>query len=400
MRDGARPALPWWVGGSLTISADGVEVGGRNLEELARSLGTPLYLYDGARIREQIAILRAALAPFQRRRIYYALKANRFGPLLKLIRGEGDVGVDACSPREVDCALEAGFRPQEISVTASSLSQRDIAALAKAGVHVNFDYPGAFRSYAARMPKESRVGLRIDPGVRVGYGVNEKTAYGAGKLGLPIEDLDHALAAAAAAGLLVDTLHMHLGWGLRAGDETPLRESLGIMATLARRIPTLDCINVGGGLGGRLRAGDEPLSPESWVNAIRDAFDDSGLTVACEPGTFVVAAAGVLVAQVTAVWEKRGERWIGLDAGQATNVYAAHYGLELEILPIASPLADPVSRYNIAGNINEAGDVFARGRLLPELTEGDFVALLPAGAYGASMASDHCLRGDFAQILL
>jgi diaminopimelate decarboxylase len=111
-------------------------------------------------------------------------------------------------------------------------------------------------------------------------------------------------------------------------------------------------------------------------------------------------SAGILVSRVTSVFEKRGERWIGLDAGQAVNVYSAHYGLELEIVPIARPLSDRLMRCNIAGNINEVGDVFARGRMLTEIVEGDLIALLPAGAYGSSMASEHCLRGDFFEHML
>ena len=153
------------------------------------------------------------------------------------------------------------------------------------------------------------------------------------------------------------------------------------------------------GLGARLREDDRPLPLDRWAAAIWDAFGDR-YTIACEPGTLVVADAGLLVARVTAEWNKRGERWIGLDAGQAVNVYAAHYGLELEIVPVADPMAPAVVATNVAGNVNEAGDVFARNRMLPALREGDLVALLPAGAYGSSMASNHCLRGSFAEVLV
>ena len=95
-----------------------------------------------------------------------------------------------------------------------------------------------------------------------------------------------------------------------------------------------------------------------------------------------MASAGILLTRVTTVSDKRGERWIGLDAGQAVNVYSAHYGLELEMVAVSRPLADHAIRCNVAGNINEAGDVFALGRMLPEIAEGELVALLPAGAYG------------------
>ena len=325
---------PWWTGGTLRVGARGLEIAGRRAEALAAELGTPLYLYDGARVREQLARLREALSGFARWRIYYALKANRFPPLLSLLRTEGDVGIDACSPREVACALAAGFHSSEISVTASSLSPADLDSFRRDAVHVNFDQISTLRRFGALDSAGTRVGLRVDPMVRVGYGKNARTDYSGGKLGLAPEDLNAALAAARHAGLVVDTLHMHLGWGLRDRDEAAFREGLAILAAAAERINSLECINVGGGLGGRLRETDIPLSPARWGGAIRDAFpaaaSESGPLIACEPGTFIVASAGILVTRVTTVSDKRGERWIGLDAGQAVNVYSAHYGLELE----------------------------------------------------------------------
>jgi diaminopimelate decarboxylase len=191
---------------------------------------------------------------------------------------------------------------------------------------------------------------------------------------------------------------------LRDRDEAAFREGLAILAAAAKRINSLKCINVGGGLGGRLRETDIPLSLARWGEAIREAFpaaaSEGGPLIACEPGTFIVASAGILVTRVTTVWDKRGERWIGLDAGQAVNVYSAHYGLELDMVAVARPLADHTIRCNIVGNINEAGDVFAFGRMLPEIAEGELIALLHAGAYGSSMASEHCLRGNFFEHML
>ncbi len=397
-------ATPWWVGGTVVVGAQGLEIAGQRVEALAAELGTPLYLYDSARVREQLACMREALAGFTRRRIYYALKANRFPPLLSLLRAEGDVGIDACSPREVACARAAGFGPGEISVTASSLSLADLDSFRRDAVHVNFDSISALRHFGKISPAGTRVGLRVDPMMKVGYGENTRTDYSGGKLGLAPEDLDAALAAARQTGLVVDTLHMHLGWGLRDRDEAAFRVGLAILADATKGVDLLECINDGGGLGGKLRASDTPLAPARWGEAIRDAFPAAakagGPVIACEPGTFIAASAGILVARVNTVSDKRGERWIGLDTGQAVNVYSAHYGLELEIVAVTRPLAEHTMRCNIVGNINEAGDVFARGRMLPEVAEGEFIALLPAGAYGSSMASDHCLRGNFHEHML
>lgn len=392
-------APPWWVGGSLRAGAEGLMLADRSVAALAQESGTPVYLYDQARIAEAVATLRTALAPFRNSRIYFALKANRFAPIVQLLRAQG-VGIDACSPREVALARELGFPAASISATASSLSEEDVVAFANSGVHLNLDNAGTARRYGAMVPHGTTIGIRVDPGVSAGYGVNGRTDYGGGKLGVAPEGVGALVEAARTAGLAVDTLHMHLGWGLRGSAKPAFRRALSTLADMSKAIGTITCVNVGGGLGGRLREADKPLEPERWAAAIHDAFGSDGPSIACEPGTFLVASAGILLARVTAVWDKRGQHWIGLDASQAVNVYAAHYGLELEIVPVESPLAPRTRMTNVAGNINEAGDVFARARLLPDLAEGDLVALLPAGAYGSSMASDHCLRGGFSERLL
>jgi diaminopimelate decarboxylase len=122
--------------------------------------------------------------------------------------------------------------------------------------------------------------------------------------------------------------------------------------------------------------------------------------VACEPGTLLVDWAGVLLTQVTTIERKADRLWLGVDAGHNLNVYAAHYGLPVGILPTIHPDAPSTHTYSVAGNLNESGDVFARDIQLPDVREGDFLAFVPGGAYGASMASEHCLRGPAREVAL
>ena len=392
--------LPWWNGRTLHVANGTLRIGGATVESLARAHATPLYVYHGAQVLERLRELRAALAGAGLvERIYYALKANRFAPLVDVLRQEGGVGIDACSPREVAFALEAGFSPAEISVTASCLTLRDLTFLAESGCHLNLDTVPAIQRYAALRPRENRIGLRVDAGIETGYGVNEKTSYARGKLGLLPQDFDEALRVATGQGLSVDTVHTHLGWGLRATDDADVARAFALVAGLAERVPGLATINVGGGLGGRLLEGDAPLEPRRWAQLIADAFGHLGVTIACEPGTFLVAEAGALVVEVASVWQKNGVHWVGVDANFGTNVYAAHYGLPLEMIVARAPLGDATRTYSIAGNVNESGDVFARDRALPAVEAGDLLVLFPAGAYGSSMSSDHCLRGNFTEVL-
>jgi diaminopimelate decarboxylase len=392
---------PWWCLNGLDVADAGLTLGGQPVAAAAARHGTPLYLYDPQAVRRQAAALKAALsATGLEWRIRYAMKANRFGPILDAIRAEGDVGIDACSPRELELARAHAFATRDISVTASMLAERDLDAFVAAGVHVNLDSLSVLRRYARRVPRGTRCGLRIDPDVQIGYGDDARVAYGRSKFGLLPASVADAAALARQLGLVIDTLHVHCGWGLQAGALPAVRRVFAGLAELAGRLPSVETINVGGGLGARRRADDEPLPLAGWAEAIRETLGPLRRRVACEPGTLLVDWAGVLLVQVNTVEEKNGTTWLGVDAGHNVNVYAAHYGLPIGIVHVARPAARPECTYSVAGNINESNDVFARGIALPRVAEGDLLAFLPAGAYGSSMASDHCLRGFAKEVVL
>lgn len=392
---GPASTSPWWFGAPFACGPEGgLTFDGRPLAALARAQRTPLYVYSRNTVRAQVAALRRVLTSLETAtRMHYALKANRCPAVLEVLRAEGDLGIDACSPREVEAARAAGFRADEISVTACMPANRDLDAFVAAGVHVNLDSLSSIRRYGARAPRGTRIGLRIDCGIEVGYGSDPKLIYGNGKFGLPPDAFEEAAAVASAAGLVVNTLHVHCGWGLRMEDGPQMDWIFARMAELARRLPGIEVINVGGGLGARRQGADRPLSLRVWGELLRRHLAPAVRTIACEPGTLLVDRAGVLVVEVNTVERRGGATWIGVDAGHNVNVYMAHYGIPIEIVHLARPL-DPVeASYVVAGNINESNDVFSRAALLPQVEEGDLLAFLPAGAYGASMASDHCLRG-------
>ncbi|HEY3110726.1 MAG TPA: hypothetical protein VGL23_18350, partial [Chloroflexota bacterium] len=164
-------AAPWWARDGLSRGPAGLTVDGHALADLASRYGTPLYVYSRARIGRQVGRLRAALATLGvPARAYYAVKANRHPDVLATIRAEGDLGVDCCSPREVELALASGFERRELSVTASMLSNRDLDAFAARRVHLNLDSLSALRRYATRVPPGTRVGLRVDPTLAVPAG--------------------------------------------------------------------------------------------------------------------------------------------------------------------------------------------------------------------------------------
>ena len=138
------------------------------------------------------------------------------------------------------------------------------------------------------------MGLRINPMVRVGWGDNPKLSYGDSKFGFDLETVLDAAAYAASLGLRVDEVHVHAGWGLQASTAPVVGALFARLAELARAIPTVRTINLGGGLCWRQRAEDEPLPLSAWAELVRAHIAPTGCNVACEPGTSVVASAGVL----------------------------------------------------------------------------------------------------------
>ncbi len=191
---------------------------------------------------------------------------------------------------------------------------------------------------------------------------------------------------------------MHIGWGLPEQSAPQVDVCFRRLTEIAAMIPELKQINVGGGLGGRYRFGDHPLLLATWSDLIAKHFGAMDVIVACEPGTYISAPAGVLLVEVNTVERRRGIDWVGVNAGFSVNLNPAHYEIFFESVRVASPFAEPMENYTIAGHINEAIDIWVRRMPMPKIQEGDLLAFLPAGAYGSSMASDHCLRGVFKEI--
>ena len=393
--------LPWWHHEGFSISAQGITLDDVALQDLAQQYGTPLFVYSRQTVRRQIDQLLVALRAIAAdARLFYAMKANRNRDLLQLIADMDGVGVDTCSPRELELARTCGFAAARISFTASMLSDRDLAAVAQEGVHCTLDSFSALLRYGRLVERQTPVGLRFDAGVQVGYGLDARLVYGNSKFGFALDEVTAALEIATRAGLVVDQVHVHLGWGIQ-GESAPLfEEALARVAQIARQIPQLRTVNVGGGLGGRYRAEDTPLTVEQWAAAIARHIAPLGVSVACEPGTFVVGPAGVLVVEVNTVERRRGVNWVGVDAGFALNPCPALYHIPLAIVPLDRPYEPPTDAYTIVGPINEATDVWAHDYPLPTLHERELLALLPAGAYAMSMASDHCLRGQAQEVVV
>ena len=403
--------LPWWVRPGLDIADGRLRIAGHDAETLVREHGTPLFVYDRRRFAENARRLQAALAgaglPF---RLRFALKANPLPEVLEVFRGLGlpgapdSVGIDACSPGEVERAIECGWRPDEISFTGTNVSERDLDVLLAHRIHLNLDGISQIERYGRRAPG-SRIGIRIDPGTGAGY--NEHLEYAGGrptKFGIGLERLADAIAAADRHDLTIDTVHFHAGSGWLA-DGLPAFEAAILVAVeaveglRAAGAPIAE-VNVGGGLGMPGRDDERAVDLDAYAGVLARHLGPLGVVVACEPGDYLAKDAAILLGEVVTVERRRGLMFVGLDIGWNVNCAYFIYGFAQEIVACRAADAPRTEIVTVAGHINEASDIFAEDYAMPAVEEGDIVAILNAGGYLQAMSTTHCLRPTGSALFL
>ncbi|TAJ73452.1 MAG: diaminopimelate decarboxylase [Phenylobacterium sp.] len=396
----------WWARDDLDFRDGRLHLAGHDVGALAETVEGPLHLYSAARISANLRRVRDALAGTGlRSRLYYAMKANRYEPLLRHLAKGGQCGIDVCSPAELDRALACGFAAADISFTGTGVSNRDLERLlAHPDLTINCDGVGMIRRIGERAPGRA-IGVRVNPERGASYGGAEKLSYAgdvATKFGIYREQWPQALAMARAHGLTITSLHFHVGCGYLTRELDDWDAAVGAGLAFLDDLPDVTTVNVGGGLGLPHREGDAPLDLGRWAALLAQRFAGRGVTVAVEPGDYIVKDAGVLVLGVTDVEQKRDVTFVSVDGGFNLAPEPAYYELPCE--PVAcAPRSFETAAWKpvtIAGNINEALDIWAHAQPMPELREGDRIALLNAGGYGSSMSSNHCMRGEFTEMLL
>jgi diaminopimelate decarboxylase len=396
----------WWSRPGLDVRGGRLFVAGRDAEALAREHGTPLYVHDLERVGEQARALQSA---FERAgldgRVRLALKAQHEPELLRFVRGLGEpgtpqsVGMDVCSPHELQWALERGWREDEISYTGTNLSERDLdVILSHPDVHLNVDLLTQI-DRVGRRARGRTIGIRVNPRGGAGFHEHGSTLYSGPrptKFGIFPEQLDDALIAARRHDLTFDTVHFHVGDGYLNDGLPELEEVLGRVAamvrTLQREGSPIAEVNTGGGIGVPQRAEDEPLDLDRWASILATHLAPLGVAVGTEPGDFLAKECAINLAEVVTVEERDGVRFVGLDVGWNVMGERFIYRALLELVLCSAADAPAVRDVTISGHINEGDDLFAEDLPFPDVVEGDIVAALNVGSYNASMTSEHCLR--------
>ena len=390
---------PWWSRPGLEVRDGRLLVAGRDAEDLARKHGTPLYAYDLVRIEEQAASLVDAFeragVPF---RLRYALKAQREPDVLAFVRALRVIGLDVCSPGEIEHGLAYGWAPEELSFTGTNLSERDLDAIVPSGVHVNLDLLSQLDRFGRRAPG-STVGIRFNP--RSGASSRQHAHMYTGedrpsKFGILEEQLDQALEIARRHDLFLDTLHVHVNRTLLTDALPALELAVERAAGVARRLMDaghpISEVNTGGGLGVPFDAEKPPLDVDAFAKVLATHLGPLGVTIASEPGDYMVKEMGVLLTEVVSLDDRDGHRFVGVDAGFNVAPERRIYDEPIPLVLCRGADAAGERPITVAGNINEGDDLWAEDLPMPEVREGDVFALLRVGSYNRSMHIDHCMR--------
>jgi diaminopimelate decarboxylase len=377
---------------------------GVSLERIAREVGTPVYVYSAATIRDRYELLDHMLAPVPHR-VHYTLKASSSGAVLKLLRDLG-AGVDVVSGGELHRALRAGFAAADIIFGGVGKTERELAEALDAGVLlINAESEAEVRiidRLARDREMTARVSLRVNPEVTLDSPHEYIKTGGKGhKFGIPYDEVVHV--AELTAGLAhVDLvgLDMHLGSQLSRID--PYREGTerlaSIYAELKRRgIDTLEYLDIGGGLGVRYDT-EQPPDLRRFAELVLPTVADTGLQLIMEPGRFIVGNAAALVTQVLYRKRSGGKDYVVADAGMTELLRPSHYGAYHKI--VAMHQGAEVKTVDVVGPVCESGDFLALDRELDDVQPGEYLVVCDVGAYGYAMASNYNSRLRPAEVLV
>ncbi|UPM43669.1 diaminopimelate decarboxylase [Halocatena salina] len=363
------------------------------LRELADEHGTPLYVIDPDRIRENADRLGTA---FPEAEVSYALKANTNRAVLDTVEQCG-LGAECASAGEVQRAIDAGFSGDRIRYTAVNPPARDLDHVVElARGHEFVTTIGALDTLDRLRDRDfaGHICVRVNPGVGAGHHAKVTTGD-APQFGIPYDRVPDVCTSIRTEMPAVDLvgLHAHAGSGISGDDLSAHRELVRRMAELGRQVGGLDFVAVGGGFGVPYDPEEPPLDLDAVAAATREAFDRCNAQLAIEPGRYLVADSGVLLTTVTAVKPTPETPVVGVDAGMTTLLRPALYGAVHEIHSLA-PDGDarPSRSCLLAGPICETADVLDRNRSLPDPRYGDVLAVGNAGAYGYEMASQYNSR--------
>lgn len=387
-----------------------LSIGGKDAIKLAEEYGTPLYVLDEDRIRDNYRrIYEAFSTNYDDFKVFYACKANTNLAVMRILEEEGS-NIDAVSPGEIYTSLMAGYSPERILFTGNNATDDELKFALETGVRINLDSLSALERLSKLPGADGQeISFRVNPRVGAGHHDHCITGGDLSKFGVMEEEAVQAYQKAMDLGFKPVGIHSHIGSGIL--DPEPFKLAVQTLMDTAGNVyqelgVDFEFVDFGGGMGIPYEPQESILDinkfSEEIVNLYKDKlaqYNMSEPTLCLEPGRYIVGDAAYLLTRVNTV-KQSYRKFAGVDAGFNTLLRPTMYGSYHHIVKATEPLAEPTQKIDIAGNICESGDLFARDRPMPDLNEGDLLAILNAGAYAFSMSSQYNSRPRTAEVLV
>ena len=398
--------MPYEIPGHLEVRDGHLCIGGVDTVELAEKYGTPLYVTNEDRIKDNY---RRFAKAFPEATIFFAAKSNNNLVVQRILAREG-AGADAFSDGEIYLARLAGIPPEKILFTGNSKTDSELEYAVSSGVMVSVDSRDELLSLAeiaGRLKKTVKIAFRVNPNVSADAHPKLATGLKTSKFGIPNDQIvDIYREAKSFEWINPCGIHCHIGSQIL--EISPFAEAMTKMMDLVEAISPfidLEFVDIGGGLGIPYQKDVRAPTPQDWADAVLPIFKERcakiGITpeLHLEPGRYIVADTTVLLAHVNTV-KKAYRNFVGTDAGFNTLARPAMYDSYHEVVVANRAGEQDADTYTVVGPICETGDILAKDRKLPAVKKDDIVALLDAGAYGYCMSSQYVGRPRCAEVLV
>ncbi|HER07281.1 MAG TPA: diaminopimelate decarboxylase [Bacteroides sp.] len=367
---------------------------------IAEKYGSPLYIYESARMISQYQRMTGAFKD-ARVRIHYACKALTNINVLRLFCRLG-AGLDAVSMQEVRLGLKAGFNPQDILYTPNCVSIEEIEEAVETGVRINIDNISILEEFGIKHGKEVPVCIRINPHIMAGSNHKISTGHIDSKFGISIYQMPHVHRIVETNGMIVEGIHMHSGSDIL--DVEVFLRGAEILFETAQSFRDLQYVDFGSGFKVAYRVDDVATDIEALGEHLTRRFNqfcqDYGrdLTLLFEPGKFLVSEAGYFVARVNVVKQTTSTVFAGVDSGMNHFIRPMFYDAYHEIINVSKP-EGKTRIYAVVGYICET-DTFGWNRKITEISAGDYLLFKNAGAYCFAMSSNYNSRYRPAEVMV
>jgi diaminopimelate decarboxylase len=375
------------------LHCDGVPV-----EVITRAVGTPVYIYSAVRMLDNVRRLQVAFAPLNAS-MHYSLKANANLALVRLLN-EAGLGMDAVSAGEIHRARTAGVDPQHVVFAGVGKTRAELIYALETGVGwINVESRSELRLLNALAGERRiipRVALRLNPGIQAKTHHHIATGHFGAKFGLSPEAIADILSHRGDfPHVNIAGIHVHIGSQL--GDTQETLEAVRVAQSLAEPYPELRTLNIGGGFPVPYTEADHYPAPSLFAEALAPLL--SGWQLLIEPGRSIIADAGMLAISVLYLKEQGGHRFAITDGSMTDLIRPALYEAVHPVVTVHESAGETRSTL-VVGPVCESTDVLSRDAQLPDLAEGDQLAVLAAGAYGMTMASNYNMRTRPPEVLV